>query len=812
MPRRADPYDLIACADKTTLACPGGIALGFGPGPGLRHAIFWNRIGSLFSCYRPAVALLTLFDPADPHEPVALATKQTSWEPNLATATYAARGLAIKEQRSAVKAGLRCLFELTSTSKQTREWVLFFHGQVQQWEFFDYGRSLPEQRIACELDLKQRMLTLTQPHPHHGLPEVNSIQTIEVNRELESFGFGLSVSDLQTLWQEHGCLKSLRLRLGQVGGRFTADTSEPVRFSHRHPLYYFAIRVRLRPGQTQLINIGTQYCTDDADGGFEDAYNGTTPAQWRRYLSDEVPQLDCDDEALKRYWYYVWYVLRANRTAPGRHITFPFTAPSKYLYWGPWIWDGYFHVLGEVWLKDPAVAKDSIRAVLQMQFPNGFLPVCSGSQYRMCFHEEVQGYTCPGGGGYASYVPPAVQRYRELSHPFEAALSYKQPGKAKQARLRVNEKTQTPLITVAAALYCWLRDDPGFAREVLPPLLAYDDWLWRRRTDQKGRFILWHGDESGWDNATRHYPVPAKPFDVQVHTLMHRLGLKLLLDKAYGKQDKASKQARTIEQRLKATREALRTYWDPGDQWYYDFGARGDGQRTDRRRKQIAASGLFALLADQSERTVSACLFALSHERVFRAPYPLPTLARCDPDYAPHGWGWNGPVWLQVNYFTITGFIEAGQYDAAFKLWDKTKQLIIRDGQPHAFELYDPETGSGMGCPDYSWQAMINHLIIRYFAGVRGEVLMPALPPGLNRLAVSNLPGAVRAVNIARRGKQVRLRVEYDKPQTCKLAPAGLGKVLAVISDSVSFVEREPGLWDSAPDAKQTWEVQIKCR
>jgi len=830
MTRQADPYELICNPDKTTITCPGGIALGYGPGPGLRNAIFWNRIGSLFSCYRPAVAVLSVFDERDLNRPLALSTKKTWWEPNLVTAHCTAPGLKIEERRTALKAGLRCLLKVKSTARRPRELVLVFHGQVEQWPFFDYHRERDEPLVACTVEPHLRRIKLVQPHPHDGPGEVNSIQTVTASHKLDAYGFGLDTGDLHALWQDHGALGCLKLRLGQVGGRLPGpaevDQNSDLQFKHRHPLYYFAIRLRLEPGEMQLLSIASQYETDDTGGKLAGAYDGTAADEWQEYLTTEVPQLSCDDPALTRYWYYVWYVLLANRTARGRHITHQFAAPSKHMYWGSWIWDTYFHVLGEMWQQHPEVARDSIRAVLDMQFENGYLPVCSGSQYRMCFHEDTAGYTAPTGGGYASYLPPELADYHELKHPFEAELKAKTNGGAGCSGQQThNEKTQTPLITLAAAEYCRLRGDVEFAREVLPALIDYDDWLWRRRTDRQGRFILWHGDESGWDNATRHYPVPAKPFDVQVHCLMHREALLELMDIASGGGEEHPRRGE-ITKRAAQTRRALRTYWDKNDHWYYDFAATGDGQRTGKRRKQIHAGSLFAMLALDDPHVSEVCQAALEHERVFNTPYPVPTLARCDPDYTPHGWGWNGPAWLQVNYFTIVGLLKHGRYTAAFELWEQTKRLVIRDGRPHSFELYDPETGTGMGCPDYSWQAMINHLVVRHFAGVDGPYLHPALPPSIKRLELSNLPGPVEAISIRRNRRRVRFNVQYSSQvhSACaqsrpgmgnypRVMPEGLGETDKITGNGGDFINRK-GWWEPAPTAgpSRSWELEIRCR
>jgi glycogen debranching enzyme len=382
-------------------------------------------------------------------------------------------------------------------------------------------------------------------------------------------------------------------------------------------------------------------------------------------------------------------------------------------------------------------------------------------------------------------------------------------GSAAQRMLH-NEKTQTPLITIAAAEYVRLHGDKQFAAEVLPALMAYDDWLWRQRTDSEGRFILWHGDESGWDNATRHYPVPAKPFDVQVHCLLHRMALSELAGQV-GSED----QLAVLRRRINITRAALKTYWCDNDRWYYDFGS-DDGGKTYTQRKQIAASGLFSLLATGEQRALDACLNALQHPKVFGTQYPVPTLAACDPDYAPHGWGWNGPAWLQVNYFTICGLLKARQYSAAFELWEKTRALIIRDGQPASYELYDPELGTGMGCPDYSWQAMVNNLVITRFAGVTpgSARIAPALPPGIERLRISGLPGMVREVALTRLGFQLKLRVEFQTAQLPTFDLGGLGRIEKASIEDLQLKIKDDGRV-VPPDelaARRSWEVAITCR
>jgi glycogen debranching enzyme len=355
--------------------------------------------------------------------------------------------------------------------------------------------------------------------------------------------------------------------------------------------------------------------------------------------------------------------------------------------------------------------------------------------------------------------------------------------------------------------YFNLRRDHNFVAEVYPKLIAYDDWLLRRRTDSAGRFILWHGDESGWDDATRHYPVPALPLDVHVHQLLHRMALLSLGGAGMPKELKSREHMLAVVERSRRFDASLESFWHAGDSWHYDLVHLPEGSFLNPARhphmlndvpyrNQIAASGLFALLWSSEEHVVDSCIRALNNPRVFGSDFPIPTLAICDPDYRPHGWGWNGPAWLQVNYFVLTGLLQNGRTDEALKLWEKTRRLIIREGRPYSFELYDPESGTGMGCPDYSWQAMINHLIIRHFAGVDSHFMLnPCLPPGMQRLSVSNLPGIIRSCGIARSSQGYVLRVEYTKPLVPVLKLQHLGVVSAVRANGLQFES----------DGGQTW-------
>jgi hypothetical protein len=131
-----------------------------------------------------------------------------------------------------------------------------------------------------------------------------------------------------------------------------------------------------------------------------------------------------------------------------------------------------------------------------------------------------------------------------------------------------------------------------------------------------------------------------------------------------------------------------------------------------------------------------------------------------------------------------------------------------------------------MGCPDYSWQAMLNHLVIRYFAGVGCPHLRPALPPGLNRLAITNLPGAIESIALRRRGKSVVIDVQYSAQghPLCEslrpdwgsfplLFPDGLGEIASISGNGRPFLHKGDW-WEPTPEAgpSRRWKIKVTCR
>jgi len=757
------PYEWLIDDEKTTLSAPGSVVLSFGKGPGIRTVIHWNRIGALFSSYRPLVAGMMVFSLDNPRQPLELRLKTHRWTPNLLHLKWKADGFTISEDKFVTKTSVNDLMIFRNETSRELELVSFFYGGVRQSPFFDHYEGQPAPQLTVKIDPKNRKVEITQPHPFPGFPSISSVQQVAISEPLASFGFYLDEGDLSSLIETYGCLACLRLRLGQVGARFSLSEKNPALFQHQSPRYYFSAIVKLMPKEKKELLLRSIYKAEGIGEKFFECEDfslkpepklaiGEAQRQWKKYFRFEVPSITCADTSIARFWNYVWYVLKANRSAPGALVKHSFASPSKHFYWGVWIWDTYFHVLGERWLKTPEVARDSIRAVLDTEAPNGYIPCCSGVDYRMLFEGEND----------LRYVLPDITDYREDKEPHKASFRFKPELKGRRREIALSQElTQTPLIACAAFDYAFLQNDWEFAREVFPRLLAYEEWIWRRRTDKKGRFIGWHGIESGWDDATRHFPPPFKAVDMAVHAYRHRRDLALIAEKL-GKK----KLAERLWGRARLTAHGVQSYWNK------DKGCFLDRDGKNKFRPQISASTFFPLWARLASAEQAKLLLKLLKSREFATRFPVPTLATTDPDYNPHGWGWNGTVWLQVNWFIIEGLFNYGYFAEAMELWEKTKSLIIKDGKPASCELYDPELGTGIGAPDYSWQALVNDFIITRIIGLRKETygltLAPLLPAGMAEIAVGSLPveGKPLSIRIHETNRQTGIIIESESPRT----------------------------------------------
>ena len=65
---------------------------------------------------------------------------------------------------------------------------------------------------------------------------------------------------------------------------------------------------------------------------------------------------------------------------------------------------------------------------------------------------------------------------------------------------------------------------------------------------------------------------------------------------------------------------------------------------------------------------------------------------------------WRGPLWINVNWLLWLGLRGHGYADLAGALRDSMLALVARAGFA---EYFDPDTGTGIGSPSFSWTAAL---------------------------------------------------------------------------------------------------------
>ena len=94
----------------------------------------------------------------------------------------------------------------------------------------------------------------------------------------------------------------------------------------------------------------------------------------------------------------------------------------------------------------------------------------------------------------------------------------------------------------------------------------------------------------------------------------------------------------------------------------------------------------------------------LLNEKYFFGAVPFPSVAYCEAKYEHAHW-WRGPTWMPVAWLMLEILEKYGyqteRETAANRLFD----IMKKDGELH--ELFDSQTGEGLGCAEQGWTAAI---------------------------------------------------------------------------------------------------------
>ena len=315
-----------------------------------------------------------------------------------------------------------------------------------------------------------------------------------------------------------------------------------------------------------------------------------------------------------------------------------------------------------------------------------------------------------------------------------------------------NERNSKPALATWAVWEVYqVSKDKEFLKEMYPKLKAYHEWWYTNRDHNKNgvaeyggmvhkfnnspeEIILAAAWESGMDNATRFDVEGYGKDDIGVKVFENKdknnkllgysinqesvdLNSFLYAEKIYlaqmaeilGEQEDSKEFYSSASQLKKYINENM---FDENTGYYYDlqFDEKGNTKLLVNRGK--GTEGYIPLWAnvadkDKAKKVVENVL----DENVMNTYLPFPTAAKDNPKYNPTKY-WRGPVWLDQAYFGIIGLDNYGYKKEAkeltTKLFDRSEGLM---GDGAIRENYNPETGEGLHCSNFSWSASIYYLL-----------------------------------------------------------------------------------------------------
>ena len=276
--------------------------------------------------------------------------------------------------------------------------------------------------------------------------------------------------------------------------------------------------------------------------------------------------------------------------------------------------------------------------------------------------------------------------------------------------------------------------EPWFLEAAFDPLLAWNRWWPQKRlnggllsygshearnpfNEPAVRTKRTAGYESGMDDSPMYEDVPFNP---EKNTLeLQDVGLtSLYIADCLALAELAGVLGRTEEAEELAARarrfaDALDALWDEERGYYLNY--RTDLDRPSERRSPTLFYPLLAGVPD-SGRADRLIRDHLLNPAEFWGDYVLPSTTRDDPSF-PRQRYWKGAIWPPLNFLTYLGLREAGAYDVATELSQRSLDMFLSEWRRKGYvsENYSSITGAGdderlSSDPFHSWGALFGFM------------------------------------------------------------------------------------------------------
>lgn len=277
-----------------------------------------------------------------------------------------------------------------------------------------------------------------------------------------------------------------------------------------------------------------------------------------------------------------------------------------------------------------------------------------------------------------------------------------------------------------------------FLDAVYPVIRSFHEWLYEHRRHDNGLFFWVHPYESGVENAPRFSNVDETRLtdtrsqsatDLSSYVVVQLEAMEAMASEL-GMENEAQLWRQEAEQLRKLINDCL---WNQNDCLYYD---RDLSTGEPIASKTVAC--LMPLLAGVPNAEQLAALKSwLMRPDGFGTPMPIPSVARCDPDFEKDMW--RGPVWINTAYLVVEGLLRYQEEDLAGAIAYRLCQFVhlVHHTERRIYEFYDPELlhtrelrrkrgnvfkaitlGTGPQRDFVGWSGLVNPLLIDVLIGL----------------------------------------------------------------------------------------------
>lgn len=523
-----------------------------------------------------------------------------------------------------------------------------------------------------------------------------------------------------------GCTNGIKVKFPNMNSKWKVFTCKEMEYEVRYPFEVktkikgnsYTIEmpydVTIKPNKEYVLNTTNTYTFTKAERGKEnnyiddilinyEKYIKENNVRWNEYLSSALKQKGNDNEYDATAIKAVETLITNWRSAAGAIKKDGITPSMSYTWFnGMWAWDSWKQAVA-VTNFAPELAKSNIRALFDYQKEDGMI-IDS-----VFYNKNEDLYHGEKGGNW-------------------------------------NERNSKPPLAAWAVWKVYETcKDRAFLEEMYPKLIAYHNW-WYKNRDNDGNGIVEYGAnvdplnsnkesvvlaaawESGMDNAVRFdldlgmdilenkdkigqivgYSINQESVDLNAYLYAEK---KFLANIAHvlGKdldKDKYEKEAILVKEFI----QKYMFHEETG--FFYDIDIKTKKPLVNRGKGPEGFIPLWANVA--SEEQAEAVKEIILDERKFNTKVPIPTASKDNLRYSPDKY-WRGPVWIDQAYFAIEGLAQYGYVEEAKML---TKKLIdnaegMKEEGESFRENYNPETGEGLHCTNFSWSAGMIYLLYK---------------------------------------------------------------------------------------------------